>query len=74
MKDGRVIVEVSGGLVQVVHTPVGIEAVVVDHDELSDPSTPKERVRKVMADSAELPWGHEGYAYRPEMTTGARGA
>lgn len=71
MGPGRVIVEVSGGLVQVVHVPEGIEAVVVDHDELSDETTPPERVREVVAESPELPWGKEGYSYRDEMRPGA---
>lgn len=68
MANGRVIVEVSGGVVQVVHVPEGVFAVVVDHDELSDETTPPERVREVVGESPELPWGHPGYDYRDEMT------
>lgn len=59
----KVIVEVNGGLVDVVWTPPGVEAVVVDWDHLQDADCDVEDARAIVAASPELPWGSERYPY-----------
>lgn len=66
--DNKVIVEVAGGLVNAVWAPEGIEVVIVDHDNLEDADTPVEDIVETVARSSELPWGAQGYDYRPELT------
>jgi hypothetical protein len=63
----KVIIEVSGGLVNATWAPDGIEVVVVDHDNLTDEDTPEEDVAEIVAATPELPWGESGYDYRDSM-------
>lgn len=59
----KVIVECSGGVVQVVWTPPGVQAVLVDWDDLGDSDTDLERRKEIVAETPELPWGSERYPY-----------
>lgn len=59
----KVIVEASGGVVQVVWTPPGVEAVVVDWDDFGDADSDPEQLKEIVAKTPELPWGTDGYPY-----------
>jgi hypothetical protein len=63
----KVIVEVAGGVVQAVWVGSGVTACVVDHDNLGDPDTPDEEIRRLVEVTPEIPWGTPGYDYRQSM-------
>jgi len=60
MTKPRIIVEVSGGLVQVIHSNVPIDVDVLDHDNMKR-ETDKEELQRMQALAKEIETLSEGY-------------
>lgn len=67
LPSGKVIVEMAGGNCQACWTPAAVGYELVDHDNLADPETSEESVAQLVAATAELPWGSDGFDYREAM-------